>query len=336
MKRKYEIERAPAPSFSGFSVKVEPKKKTKSCTIEERQLNTFKQSILYVSEEEHARIVNLEQHFDDAEQTTNPEWLDARTHRVTGSAVANVVHVNPYEGKLVYLKSKLWPQEMDERGKQNCRYGNLNEPVAEQCFEAYMMLQIGELTNDDDGAILDGVEVTNLGLYICKKPSYGCLGMSPDGILTMTWKRADGSTYTTQDLIEYKCPSSWKKLIQRGDGHMYKMEYLPPNRHVSLGGGPVPGSLPRKWYPCPPYYFTQVQYGMELFRISGMPLRQAYFVVWSPSETEVTVIPRDQAYGNFLVEEAKKFWTDLYAPRYLLKQNGQLCENEIDVSITIE
>ena len=331
----YDLPADTAPGFSGFSMKM-AKKEKKTVTVPKRDFETFKRSILNVSEEEHSRIVNLEQHFDDADQTTNPEWLEARTHRVTGSAVANVVHVNPYEGRIAYLKSKLWKKPMDARGLANCRYGNLNEPVAEQVFEAHMLLQVGELKNEEDGAVLDGVEVSNLGLFICKKPGYGCLGMSPDGILTLTWKRADGTTYKTMDLIEYKCPASWERLIARGDGHMYKMEHLPPNRHAEFGGGPVPGSLPKQWYPCPPYYFTQVQYGMELFRISGMPLRQAYFVVWSPKNTEVTVIPRDQAYGDFLVEEAKKFWTTLYAPRYLLKEQGELEEGEIDVSITIE
>ena len=31
---------------------------------------------------------------------------------------------------------------------------------------------------------------------------------------------------------------------------------------------------------CPPYYYAQVQYGMQLFKMSGVDLPRAHFVVW--------------------------------------------------------
>ncbi len=364
--------------FAGFTVKV-PKKRV--LTPDKTTLEAFKQKYDTISEEEHARILGLAQHHNDAAQTTNEKWLAARKNRVTGSTVAAIVRENPYEARLAFLAKKLWPKEMDARGKKACAHGNMNEPIAEAAFQSYMDVQVGELKNSN-GDVLDGVGVHNLGLYVCKKPGYGMLGMSPDGLLETTWKRGDGSTYSVNELIEYKCPISWKNLVARDDGHMYKMENLPPPRHPEFIGeneqAEVPGSLARKWMPVPKYYFTQCQYGMEIFRLSGIDLPRCHFVVWSPSRavedvfvqpsehvlkagtpymggtiqhdvpagetaakvvyrgrTEVTVIERDLAYGKFLVEEAVRFWEELYAPRYILKETGELEEGEVDVTVEI-
>ena len=38
-----------------------------------------------------------------------------------------VGHCNPYETIEYFLKKKVWEWQMDERGKANCRYGNLHE-----------------------------------------------------------------------------------------------------------------------------------------------------------------------------------------------------------------
>ena len=359
-------------NFSGFTITH----KQKEVVVDTTTLQTFQEEFHLVSEDEHRRVMHLEQHFDDAEQTTNPEWLEARKHRITGSVVASIVGLNPYTSRLQYLKQKLWPVEMDARGKMACQYGNLNEPVAEAYFEAHMRRQIGTMKNRNGDVLVD-VKVTNLGLYVCKQAGYGMLGMSPDGICTTTWRCEDTEEeYELQELIEYKCPVSWKKLVARDDGNMYPEENLPPFNY--------PRTLDRKRLPCPKYYFCQVQYGMELFRRSGMPLEKCYFVVWSPEtkeevvwfkeplaepkkagdeyraphergtfkddapqgalsativyhgRTQITVVERDAAFGAYLVEEAKRFWMDMYAPRHILKQQKQIEDGEVDVAVTIE
>ena len=358
-------------NFPGFNVTHKKKK----VTVDTVSLDAFKALFHLVPEEEHGRVMGLEQHFDDAEQTTNPLWLEARKHRITGSVVASIVGLNPYTSRLQYLKQKLWPVEMDARGKMACRYGNLNEPVAEAYFEQYMRQQIGTMKNRN-GDVLTDVKVENLGLYVCKQAGYGMLGMSPDGICTTTWRCEETEEeYQLQELIEYKCPASWKKLVARDDGNMYPEEKLPPFNY--------PRSLERARLPCPKYYFCQVQYGMELFRRSGMPLERCYFVVWSPEtkeevvwlreplaeakqagdeyvapnergtfkedtpqgafsativyhgRTQITVVKRDAAFGAYLVEEAKRFWEDMYAPRHIMKQNNQIEDGEVDVTVTI-
>ena len=60
-------------------------------------LATFVAQYQTIDPDEHARVRKLEQHFDDEEQTTNPEWLAARKHRITGSVMGVVGHCNPYE-----------------------------------------------------------------------------------------------------------------------------------------------------------------------------------------------------------------------------------------------
>ena len=146
---------------------------------------------------------------------------------------------------------------------------------------------------------------------------------------------------------------------------------------------PLPSHVGPQALACPKYYFCQVQYGMELFRRSGMPLEPA--TLWSgrqrprkrwcgsknrwpnpkrpgtvpcpprarnlqrrrpsrrafrdhrlPRTHQITVVERDAAFGAYLVEEAKRFWMDMYAPRHILKQQKQIEDGEVDVAVTIE
>ena len=92
-------------NFPGFNITHKKKK----VTVDTVSLDAFKGLFHLVSEEEHGRVMGLEQHFDDADQTTNPLWLEARKHRITGSVVASIVGLNPYTSRLQYLKQKLWP-----------------------------------------------------------------------------------------------------------------------------------------------------------------------------------------------------------------------------------
>ena len=128
-------DRAPmAHPFLGLS--MEGRKRTPR-VADPQALATFVAQYQTIDPDEHARVRKLEQHFDDEEQTTNPEWLAARKHRITGSVMGVVGHCNPYETIEYFLKKKVWEWQMDERGKANCRYGNLHEPVAEEAFAAY-------------------------------------------------------------------------------------------------------------------------------------------------------------------------------------------------------
>jgi len=77
------------------------------------------------------------------------------------------------------------------------------------------------------------------------------------------------------------------------------------------------------------FFHSQIQYGMEIFRLSGIPMDECYFVVHTPVRTAVTVVPRDKAYGKWLIETAKTFWETRYLKNYVLKTTGNLANGQI-------
>ena len=112
--------------FAGFKMKksgpfsnvgLRFKKRTK--TPDPMLLQQFIQKHHSIDETEHARIKNLEQHFDDDDQTTNPKWLLARKHIITGSVQGALGGCNPFESADDYLRKKIHPKEMDKKGQSN-------------------------------------------------------------------------------------------------------------------------------------------------------------------------------------------------------------------------
>jgi len=58
----------------------------------------------------------------------------------------------------------------------------------------------------ETGLTLTHFEVTNLGLFVCKKAGLAMLAMSPDGVMYSTWKNDAGEEIKKTSLVEYKCP----------------------------------------------------------------------------------------------------------------------------------
>ncbi len=361
--------------------------------------------------------------------------------------MGSVAYCNPYESADEYLKKKIWPTPMDAKGQENCHWGNLCEPEAEEAFISYMATFVGH--KDIRGWTLENFEVKNLGLYVCKKPGYAMLGMSPDGILHTEWTNHLGETIKQINLIEYKCPvprydpdkkarlqtarklkvqimddvtsfpdnemnsytysngdqydGFWKDGMRHGKG-MYtfvdgtsfdgdwdcnrlgkdqngrKVSGAVKIRNHNTNSHTIPASLreyyqkfvlehktwqdkcknslglyknsilPKKLLPCirdkwgeypesdwkdsrrklplPPYYNSQIMYGMELFDMSGITMDKCHFVVYCPMKTSVTPVQRDYAYGKWLITKAKEFWMERYAKNFVLKQSNMLLEGE--------
>ena len=70
---------------------------------------------------------------------------------------------------------------MDERGLAYCKWGNDHEDDAEAAFCNIIQRKVGKLQTN--GLTLVSWRIQHVGLYICKEPGFGFLGMSPDGIL---------------------------------------------------------------------------------------------------------------------------------------------------------
>lgn len=198
----FRLKEPPHPFSVATGLRVSRKEKV----VDENAVKALLLKFNSITDKEHERIKTLEQHFEDDDATTNPEWLAARKLRITGSAMGSVGYCNPYESADDYLLKKTWPElhQMDKKGQENCRWGNLCEPLAEESFAAYMATYVG--FEDERGWVLDNYDIQNLGLYVCKAPGHAMLGMSPDGILYTTWTKPSGETVKEVCLIEYKCP----------------------------------------------------------------------------------------------------------------------------------
>ena len=85
-----------------------------------------------------------------------------------------VGHCNPYETIEYFLKKKVWEWQMDERGKANCRYGNLHEPVAEEAFAAYTATFID--MPDERGGRCATSASKNLACTSARPPATPCSG----------------------------------------------------------------------------------------------------------------------------------------------------------------
>ncbi len=300
-------------SFSGFSV---PKAVH---VVSPEEVDAFVSSVVNVTEEEHKRIRELPQH--DPDGSTNDDWIEARKHRFTGSAAGAFGLQNPYESCENYIEKKVRPVEMDARGKAYCAWGNAHEDDCEDAFkEKYLREKLYEYTrNNGDLFLPERMKIHHLGLYICKAPGLAMLGMSPDGILETHWRRPDGTEYKVLELCEWKCPATWEK--KQDNSHIYKSNLLPSTFPVRLqkqmGRMPPTHEGMRYRLPVPPYYFSQIQYGMALFRKSGVELERAWFGVWDPNRVAVTCIPRDDAYGEWIIERGRTVWMNEYVPKLL-------------------
>ncbi len=104
---------------------------------------------------------------------------------------------------------------MDEKGVDNCRWGNLSESRAEEAFVSYMITFLDE-RDAETGLTLVNFEVKNMGLYVCKKEGLAMLAMSPDGIMFSTWKDDEGNEIKKTSLVEYKCPVPSPIAYDRG------------------------------------------------------------------------------------------------------------------------
>lgn len=307
--------------FTGFDHIQE-----KQWDITEHEREEFVKSVTCISEEEHARIKNLPQH--DADGSTNDDWIEARKLRVTGSASGAVAEQNPYESCHRYLEKKINPEPMDERGKRYTKWGNDNEDTCEEEFtKRYMKEKLYERTRNN-GDIFLGMKIHHLGLYVCKAEGWGMLGMSPDGILETAWRKKDSEEkYYVLELCEWKCPATWESKITKNPD-IYKPELLPktfPRKHQEIMGKKLPPTTDgmRYRFPCPSYYFSQVTYGMALFRKSGVHLERAWFGVWCPKRMAVSCIPYDEVFGDWLLQRCRDVWIEEFVPMYLKNKKLQ-------------
>lgn len=289
-----------------------------------------------IPDEEWIRIQSLCQHLPSGE--ANPEWLAAREHVVTGSAVAGAVG-NGYASPISHLKSKVWPKPFQD--SDATRWGNFYEDECETMFCLHLQARCDD--EDDD---LVGFEVCEEKGLIVNKLTGRWQGYSPDGIVKLTYS-VGGVEETEVALCEYKCPWSLRNSNKTCDDVFYQDFELPPSRRCRIkpNGRRVRkqkkrASSPTRVVDIKPYYFDQVQWGANILSQLGMLKPRTpdsgvriFFVVWTPSCTKVQQLWMDKGYyEDFLLVEAEKWYTKQYIPNIVQKELGMLSENEVEWS----
>jgi hypothetical protein len=210
----------------------------------------------------------------------NPEWLDARIGVVTGSRAANCCQLS-YNSIRSFLKrndldvrTKKFSQDLLKRmmlenrvcsraevddlftpftGNKFTRWGNDHEDDCEMRFQEAMLgtwgRRLPEHRLDAEEYIANDVEAVEFhhdGL--CLSATHGWAGYSPDGRMEQTF--ADGSSECC--LLEYKCPYTKRRSWETEN--LY---------------GPMQ-TLEGDWFPITPYYYVQIQHGMNLLFDRGL------------------------------------------------------------------
>lgn len=228
------------------------------------------------SQERFERVRNAVQHLPNGD--ANPEWLEARIGVVTGSRAANCCQLS-YNSIRAFLKRNgldvrtktftkdLLKQMMLENrvcsrsevddlltpftGNKFTRWGNDHEDDCEMRFQEEILGTWGRrlpehrseeyIAND-----VEAVEFHHDGL--CLSATHGWAGYSPDGRMEQTF--VDGSSECC--LLEFKCPYTKRRTFET------KNLYGPTQ------------SLEGEWFPITPYYYVQIQHGMNLLFDRGL------------------------------------------------------------------
>jgi hypothetical protein len=192
-------------------------------------------------------IITYDQHFSDGR--TNPLWLDARKDLATGSRLAGMIGWSPYEDEISTLMNMLW---RTFKGNRATRWGTDNEPNAQSATESYFLSLNGTVNPANPKEIQVSSDIQEVGLV--RSIAFPFSGMSPDGILTRTFRHEDtGEVRTQRQLLEFKCPFRHANLNDHWPAYdLYKKQAVPH----------TPGTTPsRVKLPLPQYYYTQLMWG---------------------------------------------------------------------------
>ena len=352
----------------------------------------------HITLSEQVVIASCPQH--DACGAANARWLGYRVGMITGSIVGAIYGTNPYSSATKQLLELLWNSF---RGNAATRWGNEHEDDCEAAFADYQAVRILESEEETKHEQLPACTLTDVsfehaGLCVCRTSPF--LGMSPDAFLVETWSytspgyatRAEAEaemsalpkfvhtdcprpvpvtvcvktddqragaavfvvhlSYTLRVLVEYKCPYKQRtRTSWRGGDDIYPVENIAKAPGVRL--------------PVPSYYYSQVQYGMQVLGVLDKMLTwptHCWVVVWAPAcssfddddnsedfvhrtavsgegsavniETprgtiQATRVAYNAAYANDLLDVVTRFWRTRYMPALWQKNNGYLAHQEL-------
>lgn len=234
-------------------------------------------------------ISSLPQHLASGE--ANPDWLEARLNKFTGSVVGALFGNNPYESPEDALSKLVWRTPF--RGNEMTQWGNDHEDDAQAAY-----------------ALAAGIaesQISNPGLMLNR--GEGQFAMSPDGIV-----------YASNMLLEYKCPFRKKWASEE---EIRENPDLYPRKLIS---GSRAGTLP-----MPHYYHDQIQWGCGLLglgacdfavwapptseRVEEIARNGTSRTVMTPRGTvQITRVAFDADYFARMKAEMLRLWREVYVP----------------------
>ena len=270
----------------------------------QRRVAAFIARCSAVDDATRSRWARLPQHLVSGE--TNPAWLAARRHRVTGSAVAALAGVSPYESRAQRMEAMLLSAKAREdataagsaRGeaaREAMAWGSAHEADAAAAFLCYARTHLVGRTRA--ARELADVQLVSAGLLLSREEGRAFEAYSPDGVVVERWRGANATSGkpswgVVKSLVEYKCPARLRppraaapaavpakaasaaappRTVPR---HFFPLEAPPPPSLSSLSAAQRADAKP-----VPPNYYAQVQWGMGLLN-----LQRCFFVTWMSSD----------------------------------------------------
>lgn len=272
-----------------------------------------------VEQDEWKRAIDMPQHLDSGE--TNPDWINLRHHRITGSKISSVVGNNPYDSKEDFLKTMLYGYKAP-KDQAPMIHGNKHEQDAEDAL-------VKILEQDPE---IEEFHITHPGIVLCRKKGLTFFGYSPDGICEIKYK--DNTSEVC--LLEYKAPYYKRFSGKDFSGYLYGPMSTPKMFLPDGSENPYYSQFSIETHGCTDYYYDQVQYGMRMLGDEGLlkprtgeKQLNCLFVVWTFNVTQHFKIKHDPFYSLSLMSVAERVWRNEYVPRLLMKNRGELDETTL-------
>lgn len=295
-------------------------------------IRDFLEAVVHRDAEYYERVRGVKQHLDTGD--ANPEWLDARRGRITGSkAIKACVSANTVIQRRRFDSEMIHAPRFSPIVQELVQFGNLREKWADAALR-YVLARKGDYKE---------IEYEYPGLCINAKEPH--LAMSPDGIWT-----ADGLA----GLVEYKCRAYWClnydfKVTADGTLMRKRKEGVPD---WSVVDSFFPPTTEDKWmlkdtelfpngdkWNIPPKYLAQLRHGV--YSIDHKEIKKVIFCAWISHEGEfrdlgngtfvtphgtvqVTVIDAEELAAGCAVQKARvdSYYRKTYLPNLCLKAGG--------------
>lgn len=259
---------------------------------------------LVTAEQFIARLAVTQEEVDIIEryEQKSAEWLNARKGLITASNFGSAIGVNKYTSKRALLKQMVWGNGFT--GNAATRWGCDNESVACDIYVETKQMEIEErkTKSSRERELPPGEREFPLDGVVELRVEQKGLVINPK----RPWmgNSPDGIVHVTHasgrtetGLLEIKCP--FRKTFYADT--------------------------------VPPQYMAQIQGTM-----GNLCLPWCDFVVWTPSETQITRVPFDPEYwSSLLLPNLTDFYFNQYVPAMVNRENGCLEEGSVEITIDI-